>query len=133
MKEIKRYQTEDNCVFDTKEAAIQHEIFLSYGLENLRNDINDFLKEKDNYDEWTRNYWKKHGREEEFNLGFHFCASISKANHNNYDLTIYDTEESEIELDENFNIDMDKWHKFKKDIKNRFGINIRTPIYYWSK
>jgi len=133
MKEVIKYKTEDNCVFDTKEKAIQHEIFLSYGLENLKNDINDFLKEKDNYNEWIKNYWKNCKKEEESNTEFHFCASVSKSIQNNYNITIYDTEESEIELDENFNIDMDKWYELKEDINLRFGINIIEPIHYWPK
>jgi len=126
-KEITVFVTEDGMEFRSEDKALEHEQFLSISEEELLLEINKFLSNINNYDTWIdRNCFSK----EEF----HICTKLSKINTNHsVTLTIIQNKNMEVELDEDFLIDLNKWDNFEKEILNKYNCILKVPLYYWSK
>ena len=124
-KQITVYETKDGKQFKDKEEAISYENFLELSIENIKNEINIFLSNLDNYADWIR---KDDFTEEDT----HFCNGVQKNNNKIY-LTIVENKENSVELDENFLIDYDKWDEFKDSLVKKYNVEFKVPIWYWSK
>jgi len=130
MKEIKvtKYEANDGKIFNTLEDCLAWEKYILIDEEELKNYINTFLSNSENYEEWVRkSLINKHD--------FIQCYNIVSFDNSeivfNLTLGYIDEEDEFMELDEDFCIDTDKWWEFRDYIKEKFGCEIKEQNYYW--
>jgi hypothetical protein len=131
MKEIKtiKYESNDGRIFENKDHCIRWETCLALDTEILRAEINKFLSNADNYEEWYQSQLRE-------NSNYDYCKEmhLGQRNGGTYNLTLGNMyEDGFVELDEDFAIDMDKWDAFYAEIKKKYNVNLDENMYYWPK
>lgn len=113
---ITQYVANDGKVFEDKNDCINYEYFLTISCEEVQKYVNTFFKnEGDDYNcqnvEHSFSPWTK---SPEFRLFIGWKGS-------------------EWELDEDFDIDWDKWSQFEEDFEKKFKVPLNMPSGYWGK
>lgn len=116
MKTKTIYEAVNGRPFDTEEACEKYEIFLD-NREVIRETINNFFKDVNNYDYVTPGKWTPY-----------YCPSIDE----NFKLIILDYEGGP-ELYEDFNIDEMAMENLEIELNKRYGIEPNYPANYWGK
>lgn len=123
---VTQYEANDGRRFDTEKSCFEYEKFLelSTKLDMMKNEINEFLSNKNNYDDCIKD-------DIDFK-DFHYCSNIW-VGIQNMSLEILVNKNSSYQLDENFCIDQNKWDKFLDKYKKEYYTCVSEPTYYWGK
>lgn len=121
---VTQYEAKNGRRFDTEENCFKYEKFLelSDNLELIRDEVNEFLSNSDNYADWV-----KHSKV------MHYCNSVRVDDDFDIALEILYSKNSCYQLDEDFCIDQNKWHKFLDKYKQDYYTRVSEPTYYWGK
>lgn len=121
-----KYESIDGKQFDSEQKCLEYEKFLelSTKLDMIKNEVNEFLSNKDNYDDWIKDDMNS--------KNFHYCSNVW-VGETNMSLEILYNKNSCYQLDENFCIDQTKWYKFLKKYETEYFTKISVPNYYWGK
>lgn len=123
---IIKYEANDGVLFDTEKKCLEYEKFLelSTKLDMIKNEVNEFLSNKDNYDDCIK--------DDIDSKDFHYCSNIW-VGIQNMSLEILVNKNSSYQLDENFCINQIKWYKFLEKYEQEYFTKILVPNYYWEK
>ena len=123
---ITQYEAKNGVRFNDKNSCIKYEKFLelSDNLELIRDDVNQFLSDPDNYADWRRSNMNS--------KNFHYCSNVW-VGEKSMSLEILYNKNSHYQLDENFCVDQTKWYRFLKKYEIEFYTKINVPNYYWCK
>ena len=121
-----QYEAKNGARFDDEKSCSEYEKFLdlSNNLELIRDEVNEFLSNSDNYDNWIK-YSNS-------NIN-HYCNSVRVEDDFDVVLEILYSKSSHYQLDEDFCINQNKWYKFLDKYKREYYTEVSVPTYYWAK
>lgn len=122
MVNIMQYEAKNGMRFDTEKNCLEYEKFLelSDNLELIRYEVNEFLSNSYNYDDWAKNVK-------------HYCNSVRVDDSFDIVLEILYSKNSHYQLNEDFCVNQNKWYKFLDKYKHDYYTKVSAPSYYWGK
>lgn len=122
---VTQYEAKNGKRFDTEKSCFEYDKFLelSDNIEMIRDEVNDFLSNPDNYADWVKYNSKVN----------HYCNSVRIEDDFDIVLEILYSKNSHYQLDEDFCIDQNKWYKFLDKYKKESYTRVSAPTYYWGK
>ena len=117
-----QYEAANGVRFDTEQSCVEYEKFLelSDNLELIRDEVNEFLSNSDNYDDWAKDV-------------NHYCNSVRVDAEFDIVLEILYSKSSHYQLDEDFCINQTKWYKFLDKYKQDYYTRVSIPTFYWGE